>query len=152
MQYCVSINVHKPQQSLCQALGAASKSTCAKFDLNNILQSSRYEWTRKIDTSKMNVACTGYRTEQMLRGMRPQTMYYVDVFAVHTGRNNLTFLHGSDILWFNRTRPIQLFDGKTAVGKLGTLGGLSVFSFKVTFLLYCSHLQYFTFLYKYLKT
>ncbi|XP_063695814.1 protein NDNF [Culicoides brevitarsis] len=131
IQYCVSINVHKPQQSLCQALGSASKSTCGKFNLNNMLQSTRYDLVRKIDTSRMNVICTGYRTQQMLRGMRLQTMYYVDVFAIHTGLNNFTYLYGSDVVWFNRTRPMQLVEGKTSVGKLSILGGMSVFSFKV---------------------
>lgn len=132
IQYCVSINVHRPQQSLCQALGSASKSTCGKFNLNNMLQSTRYDLIRKIDTSRMNVICTGYRTQQMLRGMRLQTMYYVDVFAIHTGLNNFTYLYGSDVVWFNRTRPMQLVEGKTAVGKLSILGGMSVFSFKVS--------------------
>lgn len=97
-----------------------------------MLQSTRYDLVRKIDTSRMNVICTGYRTQQMLRGMRLQTMYYVDVFAVHTGLNNFTYLYGSDVVWFNRTRPMQLVEGKTAVGKLSILGGMSVFSFKVS--------------------
>lgn len=105
-----------------------------------MLQSTRYDLIRKIDTSRMNVICTGYRTQQMLRGMRLQTMYYVDVFAVHTGLNNFTYLYGSDVVWFNRTRPMQLVEGRTAVGKLSILGGMSVFSFKVSVLMLYSQI------------
>uniref|UniRef100_A0A336M0X1 CSON009788 protein n=1 Tax=Culicoides sonorensis TaxID=179676 RepID=A0A336M0X1_CULSO len=131
IQYCLSINVHKPQKSLCQALGTASKNTCTKFNLNNMLQSTRFDLFRKIDTSQMNVICTGYRTQQMLRGLRLKTLYYVDIFAVHTGLNNFTYLYASDVVWFNRTQPLRLVEDKTVVGKLSILGGLSVFIFKI---------------------
>jgi hypothetical protein len=66
-----------------------------------------------------------------LKGLLTDRKYFVDIFAIHTTKGNYSFRFGSTQIKFNRTRPIPLSENRAAVGKLGTLGGLSLFSFKV---------------------
>lgn len=87
--------------------------------------------TFSVDHSTVTVACTGRRTRQILKGLQPNSLYYLDVFGVYTLQMNKTFRLGTLTAWFNRTRPIQLQEGRVRVGKLATLDRLAVFSFKV---------------------
>lgn len=118
-------------QNLCQAFGSVSKKTCPQFDLNTLLKATRQEDMKKVDISKGNVLCTGFKTQQMLRGMRPNTMYYLDLFAIHTKQNNFTFRLDSQQVWFNRSRPVSLSENKWVTSDLASLGGFAVFNYKV---------------------
>lgn len=132
INYCLSINVHKSMHNLCQAFGSVAKKSCPQFDLNTLLKSTKQDDIKKVDISKGNVLCTGFKTQQMLRGMRPNTMYFLDLFAIHTKQNNFTFRLDSQQVWFNRSRPVPLVEGKWATSELASLGGFAVFSYKVT--------------------
>lgn len=118
--------------SLCQAFGSIAKKNCPQFDLNTLLSTTKVDDIKKVDTSKGNVLCTGFKTQQMLRGMRPNTMYYLDLFAIHTKQNNFTFRLDAQQIWFNRSRPVPLVESKWATSELATLGGFAVFSYKVS--------------------
>ncbi|XP_053684081.1 protein NDNF [Sabethes cyaneus] len=132
MHYCLVISRDHPQRTLCQALGNSQlNSRCSAFNME-VLQRITVEEEKKVPVdAKTTIACTGPRTKQQFRGMKSNTTYFLDVFAIHTQKNNFSYLLGSTKVHVNRTRPTQLVEGKLFVGKLSTLGGLSLFSFKV---------------------
>ncbi|XP_050091269.1 uncharacterized protein LOC126574900 [Anopheles aquasalis] len=133
MQYCLAVSTGRRQRSLCQALGnTIHQSSCDSIAINEYLKRQLPRDERKMDpNAETTLVCTGSRTKQLIRGMKPNVTYFVDVFAIHSRHNNLSFLLGTTQVQLNRTRPTQLIEGKVVVGKLSTLGGLSLFSFKV---------------------
>uniref|UniRef100_A0A182N2R6 Uncharacterized protein n=1 Tax=Anopheles dirus TaxID=7168 RepID=A0A182N2R6_9DIPT len=133
MNYCLAVSTGRRQRTLCQALGnSIHRPACDTIDVNDYLHRLSPREERKLDAAaETTIVCTGTRTRQVIRGMKPNATYYVDVFAIHSQHNNLSFLLGSTQVQLNRTRPTQLVEGKIVVGKLSTLGGISLFSFKV---------------------
>ncbi|XP_058055143.1 uncharacterized protein LOC131206567 [Anopheles bellator] len=133
MRYCLAVSTGRRQRSLCQALGnSILRPACDSITVNDYLQRLGPRDERKLDPgTETTLVCTGTRTRQLIRGMKPNVTYYVDVFAVHSRHNNLSFLLGTSRVQLNRTRPTQLIEGKIVIGKLSTLGGLALFSFKV---------------------
>ncbi|XP_035788895.1 protein NDNF-like isoform X2 [Anopheles albimanus] len=133
MQYCLAVSTSRRQRSLCQALGnTIHQSSCDSIAINEYLKRQLLRDERKMDpNAETTLVCTGSRTKQLIRGMKPNVTYFVDVFAIHSRHNNLSFLLGTTQVQLNRTRPTQLIEGKVVIGKLSTLGGLSLFSFKV---------------------
>lgn len=108
-----------------------SHEICENFYKVEMLQGRKVERIRKIDMNSVSIYCTGFKSQQVLRGLDMSTLYYIDVFAVHTKLNNFSYLFGSSMVWFNRTHPVPLTEDKTTVGRLSDLGGVSVFSFKI---------------------
>ncbi|XP_049295459.1 uncharacterized protein LOC125770158 [Anopheles funestus] len=133
MNYCLAVSTGRRQRTLCQALGnSIHRPPCDTIAVNDFLHRLGPRDERKLDPNvETTIVCTGTRTKQLLRGMKPNVTYYVDVFAIHSQHNNLSFLLGSTQVLLNRTRPTQLIEGKVVVGKLSTLGGVSLFNFKV---------------------
>ncbi|XP_058829350.1 uncharacterized protein LOC131688824 [Topomyia yanbarensis] len=132
MHYCLVISRDNPQRTLCQALGNSQLGMKCTASNMEILQRINVEEEKKVPLdAKATIACTGVRTKQLIKGMKSNTTYYLDVFAIHTQKNNLSYLLGSTMIHVNRTRPTQLLEGKLFIGKLSTLGGLTLFSFKV---------------------
>nr|XP_040237710.2 uncharacterized protein LOC120958776 [Anopheles coluzzii] len=133
MNYCLAVSTGRRQRTLCQALGnSIHRPPCDTIAVNDYLHRLAPWEERKLDGKvETTIACTGTRTRQLIRGMKPNVTYYVDVFAIHSQHNNLSFLLGSTQVQLNRTRPTQLLEGKIVVGKLSTLGGISLFNFKV---------------------
>ncbi|XP_062563052.1 uncharacterized protein LOC134226348 [Armigeres subalbatus] len=132
MHYCLAISLDHPQRTLCQALGNSQYGSRCGISMAETLQRISVEEEKKVpQDARTTIACTGVRTKQLLRGLKVNSTYFLDVFAVHTQKNNLSYLLGSATVHVNRSRPTQLFEGKLFVGKLSTLGGLSLFSFKV---------------------
>ncbi|XP_062711868.1 uncharacterized protein LOC109398036 [Aedes albopictus] len=132
MHYCLAISRDHPQLTLCQALGNSQYGSRCGVSMTETLQRISVEEEKKIPVDALTtIACTGGRTKQILRGLKANATYFLDVFAVHTQKNNLSYLMGSSTFHVNRTRPTQLFEGKLFVGKISTLGGLTLFSFKV---------------------
>ncbi|EAT45273.1 AAEL003420-PA [Aedes aegypti] len=132
MHYCLAISSDHPQRTLCQALGNSQYGSRCGVSMTETLQRISIEEEKKVPMDALTtIACTGIRTKQLLKGMKANTTYFLDVFAVHTQKNNLSYLLGTATVHVNRTGPTQLFEGKLFVGKLSTLGGLSLFSFKV---------------------
>ncbi|XP_053661527.1 uncharacterized protein LOC128710497 [Anopheles marshallii] len=133
MNYCLAVSTGRRQRTLCQALGnSVHRPSCDTIIVNDFLHRLGPRDERKLDAdAETTIVCTGTRTKQLIRGMKPNVTYYVDVFAIHSQHNNLSFLLGSAQVQLNRTRPTQLLEGKVAVGKLSTLGGISLFNFKV---------------------
>ncbi|XP_065084000.1 uncharacterized protein nord [Ochlerotatus camptorhynchus] len=132
MHYCLAISRDHPQRTLCQALGNSQYGSRCGISMTETLRRISVDEEKKVPPeAKTTIACTGSRTKQLIRGMKPNTTYFLDVFAVHTQKNNLSYLLGAATIHVNRTRPTQLLEGKLFVGKLSTLGGLTSFSFKV---------------------
>uniref|UniRef100_A0A182QWQ9 Protein NDNF n=1 Tax=Anopheles farauti TaxID=69004 RepID=A0A182QWQ9_9DIPT len=133
MNYCLAVSTGRRQRTLCQALGnSIHRPTCETIAVNDYLRRLSPRDERKLDaTAETTIVCTGTRTRQVIRGLKPNVTYYVDVFAIHSQHNNLSFLLGTTQVHLNRTRPTQLVEGKVVVGKLSTLGGIALFSFKV---------------------
>ncbi|XP_050067095.1 protein NDNF [Anopheles maculipalpis] len=133
MNYCLAVSTGRRQRTLCQALGnSIHRPSCDTIAVNDFLHRFTPRDERKLDSGvDTTIVCTGTRTRQLIRGMKPNVTYYVDVFAIHSQHNNLSFLLGSTQVQLNRTRPTQLLEGKIVVGKLSTLGGISLFNFKV---------------------
>uniref|UniRef100_A0A182Y9J1 Ionotropic glutamate receptor C-terminal domain-containing protein n=1 Tax=Anopheles stephensi TaxID=30069 RepID=A0A182Y9J1_ANOST len=133
MNYCLAVSTDRRQRTLCQALGnSIHRPSCDTIAVNDFLHRLTPRDERKLDADvDTTIVCTGTRTRQLIRGMKPNVTYFVDVFAIHSQHNNISFLLGSTQVQLNRTRPTQLVEGKVAVGKLSTLGGISLFNFKV---------------------
>uniref|UniRef100_A0A182K458 Protein NDNF n=1 Tax=Anopheles christyi TaxID=43041 RepID=A0A182K458_9DIPT len=133
MNYCLAVSKGRRQRTLCQALGnSINRPPCDTIAVNDYLHRLAPLEERKLDGKvETTIACTGTRTRQLIRGMKPNVTYFVDVFAIHSQHNNLSFLLSSTQVQLNRTRPTQLLEGKVVVGKLSTLGGISLFNFKV---------------------
>uniref|UniRef100_A0A182PMW1 Ionotropic glutamate receptor C-terminal domain-containing protein n=1 Tax=Anopheles epiroticus TaxID=199890 RepID=A0A182PMW1_9DIPT len=133
MNYCLAVSTGRRQRTLCQALGnSIHRPPCDSIAVNDYLHRLAPWEERKLDAKvETTIVCTGTRTRQLIRGMKPNVTYFVDVFAIHSQHNNLSFLLGSTQVKLNRTRPTQLLEGKIVVGKLSTLGGISLFNFKV---------------------
>ncbi|XP_058128368.1 protein NDNF [Anopheles ziemanni] len=133
MNYCLAVSTGRRQRTLCQALGnSIHRPACDSIAVNDFLHRLTPRDERKVDAQVgTTIVCTGTRTRQLIRGMKPNVTYFVDVFAIHSQHNNLSFLLGSTQVQLNRTRPTQLVEGKVVVGKLSTLGGLALFNFKV---------------------
>ncbi|XP_053678492.1 uncharacterized protein LOC128728865 [Anopheles nili] len=133
MHYCLAVSTDRRQRSLCQALGnSIHRPPCDEIPVNEYLHRLGPRDERKLDPAfGTTIVCTGTRTRQLIRGLKANVTYYVDVFAIHSQYNNVSFLLGSTQLQLNRTRPTQLIEGKIVIGKLSTLGGLALFSFKV---------------------
>ncbi|XP_035892146.1 protein NDNF [Anopheles stephensi] len=133
MNYCLAVSTGRRQRTLCQALGnSIHRPSCDTIAVNDFLHRLTPRDERKLDADvDTTIVCTGTRTRQLIRGMKPNVTYFVDVFAIHSQHNNISFLLGSTQVQLNRTRPTQLVEGKVAVGKLSTLGGISLFNFKV---------------------
>ncbi|XP_058459934.1 protein NDNF [Malaya genurostris] len=132
MHYCLVISRDHPQRTLCQALGNSQLGSKCIASSMQILQRINIEEEKKVpQDAKTTIACTGVRTKQLIKGMKSNNTYYLDVFAIHTQRNNLSYLLGSTIVRVNRPRPTQLLEGKLFVGKLSAFGRLTLFSFKV---------------------
>uniref|UniRef100_A0A182SUD3 Fibronectin type-III domain-containing protein n=1 Tax=Anopheles maculatus TaxID=74869 RepID=A0A182SUD3_9DIPT len=133
MNYCLAVSTGRRQRTLCQALGnSIHRPSCDTIAVNDFLHRLTPRDERKLDSDvDTTIVCTGTRTRQLIRGMKPNVTYFVDVFAIHSQHNNLSFLLGSTQVQLNRTRPTQLLEGKVVVGKLSTLGGISLFNFKV---------------------
>ncbi|XP_055592074.1 uncharacterized protein LOC129743875 [Uranotaenia lowii] len=132
MHYCLVISRIGPQHTLCQALVNSQLSTRCSSSITETLQRITVEEEKKVNPeAKITIACTGMRTKQLLKGMKANTTYFVEIFAVHTHEHNLSYLLASTVITVNRTRPTQLVEGNFFVSKLSTLGGLTMFSFKV---------------------
>uniref|UniRef100_A0A182JCN9 Protein NDNF n=1 Tax=Anopheles atroparvus TaxID=41427 RepID=A0A182JCN9_ANOAO len=133
MNYCLAVSIGQRQRTLCQALGnSIHRPACESIAINDFLHRLTPRDQRKLDPDvSTTIVCTGTRTRQLIRGMKPNVTYFVDVFAIHSQHNNLSFLLGSTQVQLNRTRPTQLVEGKVVVGKLSMLGGLALFNFKV---------------------
>lgn len=78
-----------------------------------------------------NVICTGSRTQQLIKGLAPDYIYYLDVFGVHTKRQNLTFHIANSTMHFNRTHPTVLRQNSFHIERIAEMHGVRVFSFKV---------------------
>lgn len=132
MHYCLVISRDRPQETLCQALANSQHGSKCSVSNTEALQRISIEEEKKIHLdAKTTIVCTGVRTKQLIKGLRANTTYFLEVFSVHTQKNNLSYLLGATTVHVNRTRPTQLLEGKLFVGKLSTLGGLTMFSFKV---------------------
>ncbi|XP_055628994.1 uncharacterized protein LOC129770286 [Toxorhynchites rutilus septentrionalis] len=132
MHYCLVISRDRPQETLCRALANNQHGSKCGASSTEVLQRISIEEEKKIHPdAKTTIVCTGVRTKQLIKGLRSNTSYFLEVFSVHTQKNNLSYLLGSTTVHVNRTRPTQLIEGKLFVGKLSTLGGLTLFSFKV---------------------
>lgn len=133
----MAINTNKPQENLCTAATSSfnsinSSNHCESFYKIEIIQQIKTERIRKIEPSGVSLYCTGFKSQQILRGLQLTIPYYIDIFAVHTKFNNLSYLLGSTKTYFNRTHPISLTEDKTSIGKLSDLGGISIFSLKIS--------------------
>ncbi|EDS33617.1 conserved hypothetical protein [Culex quinquefasciatus] len=132
MHYCLVVSRDRPQRTLCQALANSAFGSRCGMSTFEILQRMSVEEEKKIPQDvKTTIACTSSRTKQLIKGLKPNTTYFLEVFAIHTHKQNLSYLLGATMIHVNRTRPTQLIEGKLAIGKLSTLGGLALFSFKI---------------------
>lgn len=77
------------------------------------------------------LACTGLRNKQTLAGLVPNTQYFVDVFGIHKKVPGLIFKMASTTFVFNNSKPIELIEDRTEVGRLSTFDKRSSFVFKV---------------------
>lgn len=73
----------------------------------------------------------GTKSRQILRNLKQNQQYFIDLFGVHTTLNNLSFTLRSTNIWFNRSDPIVIADGKIVTAKLSEFGRQLVFSFRV---------------------
>lgn len=73
----------------------------------------------------------GTKSRQILRNLKQNQQYFIDLFGVHTNLNNLSFPLRSTSIWFNRSDPIVITDGKIVTARLSEFGRQLVFSFRV---------------------
>lgn len=135
IKYCVSINSIAPQKTMCTSaitsvLHSQPPNICEQFYKIEMLELSNPERIRRFESSS-SLYCTGYKSQQILRGLQLKLPYFIDVYAIHTKFHNFSYLLGSSQTLFNRSHPIALIEEKTSVGKLSDLGGVSVFSLKI---------------------
>lgn len=131
----MSINLQSSQKSLCSAAISSLSSSppsnvCENFYKIEFLQFSKPERIQRLEHGA-SLYCTGFKSQQILRGLQLTSPYFIDIYAIHTKFNNFSYLLGSSETLFNRSHPIALIEDKTAVGKLSDLGGVSVFSLKI---------------------
>uniref|UniRef100_A0A1A9X4A5 Protein NDNF n=1 Tax=Glossina brevipalpis TaxID=37001 RepID=A0A1A9X4A5_9MUSC len=133
VQYCLVISTQRPHTELCTAIdeyvsGAYNKnpSSCAFSNILDMVFSKQAEKARKIDPHITNVICTGSRTQQVIRGLATNYIYYLDVFGVHTKKQNLTFHLSSSSVYFNRTHPTALKTHALNIVKISGLHGIQI--------------------------
>ncbi|XP_058979717.1 uncharacterized protein LOC131802938 [Musca domestica] len=141
VQYCLVVSTRNAHKDFCQAVDEFLTSPSANrrnspgvcqqpLTIESIL-SRPAERAKKIDPHTTNVICTGSRTHQLIRGLAPNYEYFLDVFGIHTKRQNLTFHIASSTIHFNRTHPALLKANSLSIVKISGLHGVQVFSFKV---------------------
>ncbi|XP_017470266.1 PREDICTED: uncharacterized protein LOC108361966, partial [Rhagoletis zephyria] len=141
VHYCLVVNTGQRQLNFCSAVNEYFTSTAHHVDADaptNCYSGSLmdYIWlkppdrAKKIDPRTTNIICTGPHTQQLLKGVLPNLTYYLDVFGVHTRRQNLTFHIASTQVDFNRTHPVSLRANMFTMKKISGLHGVQVFSFK----------------------
>ncbi|XP_055908609.1 protein NDNF [Eupeodes corollae] len=136
VHYCLVINAKRTQKNFCAAVnefvvGSMRKGNCFPGSAMDYVWQKPAERVKKIDPRITNVICTGSRTQQVLKGLTPNTTYFVDIFGVHTKRQNLTFHIAATTVKFNRTHPSSLRENDLSVEKISGMTSVSVFSFKV---------------------
>ncbi|XP_069964473.1 protein NDNF [Bactrocera oleae] len=142
VHYCLVVNTQRRQLNFCNAVNDYFMSATARENVGapaNCYPGSLVDhiWLRpperakKIDVRNVNIICTGAHTQQLLRGVLPNLTYYLDIFGVHTRRQNLTFHIASTQVDYNRTHPVALSDNMLTMRKISGLNGVQVFSFKV---------------------
>ncbi|KAL9874639.1 protein NDNF isoform X3 [Glossina fuscipes] len=138
VQYCLVVSTRHAHKDLCAAIdeyvsGGYDKNprSCAFFNILDLVFGKQAEKSRKIDPHITNVICTGSRTQQVIRGLAINYIYYLDVFGVHTKRENLTFHLSSSSVYFNRTQPTALKTHALNIVKISGLHGIQVFSYKI---------------------
>lgn len=159
MQYCLAINVHRNQQTFCDAvdhvIGKSPKLVCSRlkaalnnyfsrsvdrisnignvFNLQHLFQMKICSCFLQVDSKRGTaLACTGIRNKHTVAGMVLNQKYFVDVFAVHKKVPGLIFKLASTSLIFNSTSPIELHDDQMEFGKLSEFEKRSSFMFKVS--------------------
>ncbi|XP_067633214.1 protein NDNF [Eurosta solidaginis] len=142
VHYCLVVNTRQRQLNFCSAvndyfmravrhLNVGASANCYPGSLMDYIWLKPPERTKKIDPRSINIICTGSHTQQLLRGVLPNHTYYLDVFGVHTRRQNLTFHIASMEVDFNRTHPVSLRANMLTMKKISGLHGVQVFSFKI---------------------
>ncbi|CAD7011379.1 unnamed protein product, partial [Ceratitis capitata] len=142
VHYCLIVNTHQRQLNFCNAVddyfasaagrvNVGAPGSCYPGSLVDYIWLKPPERAKKIDPRIINIICTGAHTQQLLRGVLPNRTYYLDVFGVHTRRQNLTFHIASAQVEYNRTHPLSLSDDMLSMKKISGLNGIQVFSFKV---------------------
>ncbi|XP_075168674.1 neuron derived neurotrophic factor nord [Haematobia irritans] len=144
VHYCLVVSTKHPHKDFCQAAdeflssmftNRRNPTTICQVPVTiETILSKPAERAKKIDPHTTNVICTGSRTQQLIRGLAPNYVYYLDVFGIHTKRQNLTFHIVSSTMHFNRTHPAILKANTLSVVKISGLHGVQVFSFKVPLL------------------
>uniref|UniRef100_A0A1I8PFM8 Protein NDNF n=1 Tax=Stomoxys calcitrans TaxID=35570 RepID=A0A1I8PFM8_STOCA len=141
VHYCLVVSTAHGHKDFCQATDEFLSSmytsrrnpapVCQTPLTVEAILSRPAERAVKIDPHTTNVICTGSRTQQLIRGLAPNYVYHLDVFGIHTKRQNLTFHIVSSTMDFNRTHPAILKANTLSVVKISGLHGVQVFSFKV---------------------
>ncbi|XP_053963480.1 uncharacterized protein LOC128866627 [Anastrepha ludens] len=142
VHYCLVVSTRQRQLNFCNAIneyftstagraGVSAPPNCYPGSLMDYIWLKPPERAKKIDPRITNIVCTGAHTQQLLRGVLPNHTYYLDVFGVHTRRQNLTFHIASTQVDFNRTHPVSLRANMLTMKKISGLHGVQVFSFKI---------------------
>ncbi|XP_037809199.1 uncharacterized protein LOC119601966 [Lucilia sericata] len=144
VNYCLVVSTKNAHLDFCQAVEEYLTSMSSPFTNRRSLTANCQpaatietifsrppERAKKIAPHITNVICTGSRTQQLIRGLAPNYIYYLDIFGVHTKRQNLTFHIASSTMHFNRTHPAVLRANNLNIVKISGMHGVQVFSFKI---------------------
>ncbi|XP_037950411.1 uncharacterized protein LOC119681324 [Teleopsis dalmanni] len=140
MHYCLVISTRQPHKHFCNAVNehikseARNKATCFPGSVMDYIWLRPPERVRAIDSSDTyitNIICTGNRTQQTIRAVVPNRIYFLDLFGVHTKQQNLTFHIAATKVHFTRTHPTTLRSNLLSMEKINGAHGVQVFSFKI---------------------
>ncbi|KAM7342063.1 neuron derived neurotrophic factor nord isoform 1-T4 [Cochliomyia hominivorax] len=131
LDFCQAVEEYFTSLSSSQANRRSLTTNCQPAATIETIFSRPPERAKKIAPHITNVICTGSRTQQLIRGLAPNYIYYLDVFGVHTKRQNLTFHIASSTMHFNRTHPTVLRPNNLKMEKITGIHGVQVFSFKI---------------------
>ncbi|XP_065368741.1 uncharacterized protein nord [Calliphora vicina] len=131
LDFCQSVEEYLTSMSSPLANRRSLTTNCQPAATIETIFSRPPERAKKIAPHITNVICTGSRTQQLIRGLAPNYIYYLDVFGVHTKRQNLTFHIASSTMHFNRTHPAVLRANNLNMVKIAGMHGVQVFSFKI---------------------
>ncbi|CAD7088521.1 unnamed protein product [Hermetia illucens] len=136
MHYCIVINTKASQKNFCAALQDSLNSNTLQSKRNCLAPIDNI-WVRQreriIDPYSTNVICTGMKPNQIIKGLVPNMKYFIDIYGVHSKKQNLTILLKSTSVWFNRTHPGTLRDNLLTLGKMSgsKRDREAIFSYKI---------------------
>lgn len=83
------------------------------------------------DPFMTNVLCTGSHTQQVVRGLAINLLYYIDVFGIHRHRQNASFHLASTMVHFQRSPPSNIKPNLLTTVRLSGFQGMQMFTFEV---------------------